>query len=178
MIDSLNIRLDDALQEVVRAMGKLRSLASRAEAASGMAEADVALQSIAGSGGDSRESRQAFRLMQQSTAEFKRQNFGGALYLANQAKAAVRAHRLAGGKLGNMRPGERSFALPVKLRTSARANVRNGPGTNFAVLFTAESGSSLSGVSYLGDWIRVTNDAGNEGWISHSLVDRRKDPGP
>ena len=45
LIDSLNARLDNALQEVVGAMGKLQSLATRAEAASAMAEADVALQS-------------------------------------------------------------------------------------------------------------------------------------
>ena len=175
VIDSLNARLDEALQEVVGAMGKLQSLTSRAEAASAMAEADVALQSITSSGRDSPESRQGLRLMQLSAAEFKRKNFGGALYLANQAKAAARAHLLAGGRLGNMRSGETPFAIPVKLHVSARANVRNGPGTTSAVSFTAESGSTLSGLSYLGDWIRVTNDAGNEGWILRSLVLRRAD---
>jgi hypothetical protein len=175
VIDSLNARLDEAVQEVVGAMGKLQSLATRAEAASAMGEADVALQSITSSGRDSPESRQAFRLMQQSTAEFKRKNFAGALYLANQAKAAARAHRFMVGRLGSMRPGEIPFAVPVKLRVSGRANVRNGPGTNFAVSSTAESGGNLSGLSYLGDWIRVTNDAGNEGWISRSLVVRRVD---
>jgi uncharacterized coiled-coil protein SlyX len=175
VIDSLNARLDEALQEVVGAMGKLQSLTSRAEAASAMAEADVALQSITTSGRDSPESRQGLRLMQLSTAEFKRKNFGGALYLANQAKVAARAHLLAGGRLGNMRSGETPFAVPVKLHVSGRANIRNGPGTNFAVSFTAESSSTLSGLSYLGEWIRVTNDAGNEGWISRSLVARRAD---
>jgi uncharacterized coiled-coil protein SlyX len=175
VIDSLNARLDEALQEVVGAMGKLQSLTSRAEAASAMAEADVALQSITSSGRDSPESRQGLRLMQLSAGEFKRKNFGGALYLANQAKAAARAHLLAGGRLGNMRSGETPFAVPVKLHVSARANVRNGPGTNFAVSFTAEPSSTLSGLSYLGDWIRVTNDAGNEGWILRSLVLRRAD---
>ncbi len=174
VIDSLNARLDEALQEVVGVMGKLQSLATRAEAASTMAEADVALQSIANSGRDSRESRQASRLMQQSTAEFKRKNFGGALYLANQAKAAARVHGL-GGRLGKLRPGEVPFAVPVKLRASGRANVRSGPGTNFAISFAAESGGALSGLSYLGDWIRVSNDAGSEGWISRSLVVRPVD---
>src|SRR6185295_6958483 len=175
VIDGLNARLDEALQEVVGAMGKLQSLTSRAEAASAMAEADVALQAITSSGRESSQSRQGLRLMQLSSAEFKRKNFGGALYLANQAKAAARAHQLAGGRLGNMRSGETPFAVPVKLRASARANVRNGPGTNFAVSFTAESNSALSGLSYLGDWIRVTNDAGTEGWVSRSLVVRHAD---
>jgi uncharacterized coiled-coil protein SlyX len=170
VIDSLSARLEEALQEVVRTMGKLQSVATRAEAASAMAEADVALQSITGSGRDSPEFRQALRLMQQSAVEFKRQNFGGALYLANQAKAATRTQSRAGGKSSNMRPGEIPFSVPVKLRVSARANVRSGPGTNFAVLFSADPGGALSGLSHIGDWIRVTNDAGNEGWISRSLV--------
>jgi len=170
-IESLETRLEQALQEVVGTMGKLRSLATRAEAASAMAEADVALQSAGNPGRDSSESKQALRLMQQSSAEFKRKNFGGALYLANQAKAAVRPRGVGAGG-GNMRPGEIPFATPVKLRVSARANVRNGPGMDFTVLFTAESGLALSGLSYLGEWIRVTNQAGNEGWIFGSLVAR------
>ncbi len=176
MNESLNARLEEALQEVVGAMAKLQSLATRAEAASAMAEADVALQSIAGAGGDSAASRQAARLMQQSTGEFKRKNFGGALYLANQAKAAARTHGI-GARLGNLRPGEVPFAVPVKLRVGTRANVRNGPGMNFAIAFTLQPGGVLSGLSYFEDWVRVTNDAGIEGWVARSLVVRRAEPG-
>lgn len=177
LIESLNTRLDQALQEVVGTMRKLRSLATRAEAASAMAEADVALQSIGGSGRDSPEFRQASRLMQQSSDEFKRSNFGGALYLAVQARAMARLHG-AGGGVGKLRPGEVAFAAPVKLRASTRSNVRAGPGTNFPVSFSTESGSALSGLSYLGEWIRVTNGASEEGWIHGSLVSRRKNTNP
>jgi len=173
-IEALEARLEQALQEVVGTMGKLRSLATRAEAASAMAEADVALKSTGNPGGDSTELKQASRLMQRSSAEFKRRNFGGALYLANQAKAAARPRGLPGGP-GNMRPGEVAFAGPVKLSARTRANVRSGPGLDFAVSFTADSGVALSGLSYLGEWVRVTNDAGNEGWIFGSLVGRRED---
>jgi len=173
-IESLEARLEQALREVVGTMGKLRSLATRAEAASAMAETDVALRSTGTSDADSPESKQARRLMQQSSAEFKRNNFGGALYLANQAKAAARPRGLP-GRLGNMRPGEVAFAGPVKLSARTRANVRSGPSLDFAVSFTADSGVALSGLSYLGEWIRVTNDAGNEGWIFGSLVGRREE---
>jgi hypothetical protein len=177
LVESLNMRLEQALQEVVSAMGKLRSLATRAEAASAMGEADVALQAAANSGRDSPETRQASRLMKQSASEFKRKNFGGALYLANQAKAAVRIQGL-GVSLGNLRSGEVPFAIAVKLRTSARANVRTGPSMSFPVSYTAEAGAPLSGLSYLGDWVRVTNESGNEGWISRTLVARRAEPIP
>src|SRR3954471_5432649 len=45
-VEELQGRLDDARREVVRAMAKLQSLATRAEAASGMAEAEIALQAL------------------------------------------------------------------------------------------------------------------------------------
>ena len=45
-VEDLQSRLDDTRQEVVRAMAKLQTLATRAEAASGMAEAELALQSL------------------------------------------------------------------------------------------------------------------------------------
>jgi uncharacterized protein YgiM (DUF1202 family) len=173
-IESLESRLEQALQEVVIAMRKLRSLATRAEAASAMAETDVALQSIGSSGHESPELKQAIRLMQQSSDEFKRSNFGGALFLANQAKSVVRLHG-AGGSAGNPQAGEIRFAGPVKLNASKRSNVREGPGTNFAVAFTADAGSALSGLSYHNEWIRVLDDAGNEGWIFATLVVRPKD---
>ena len=47
-IEALTRQLDDARQEVVRAMAKLRTLATRAEAASGMAEAEIAVQTLRG----------------------------------------------------------------------------------------------------------------------------------
>jgi uncharacterized coiled-coil protein SlyX len=177
LIESLNTRLDQALQEVVATMGKLRSLATRAEAASAMAEADVALKSIANPGRESTESKQALRLMQQSGDEFRRKNFGGALYLANQAKALARQHG-AGSAVSKMRPKEVAFAGPVKLRTGMHANVRVGPGMNFPVAFATDRGTTLSGVSYLGEWIRVTNESGSEGWIFGSLVSRLGDQNP
>ena len=172
LIESLNTRLEQALQEVVGTMRKLRSLATRAEAASAMAEADVALQSIGRAGRDSPELKQASRLMQQSSDEFKRGNYGGALYLAVQARAMARLHGLGRG-VGKLRPGEVAFAAPVRLRATSRSNVRAGPGTNFPVSFSTDSGSALSGLSHLGEWIRVANDAGGEGWIYASLVSRK-----
>src|SRR5689334_14116072 len=43
-VDNLEEQLDEARREVVRSMARLTSVASRAEAASGIAEAELALQ--------------------------------------------------------------------------------------------------------------------------------------
>lgn len=174
-VEDLQTRLEDARAEVVRAMAKLQTVASRAEAASGMAEAEVALQSLRSSASlQPAEAAQVARLVAQSSAEFDKQNYGGALYLATQAKAlaaAMRA-RVANASRAGPRPGETPFALPIRLRVVSQGNVREGPGTHFAILFGVESGSALTGYSHTDEWIRITDQGGRSGWIFRSLVAR------
>ncbi len=177
-VEELQARLDDARREVVRAMAKLQSLATRAEAASGMAEAEIALQALRTSGNPQGvpELGQAAQLLQLATAEFDKQNYGGALYLANQAKEAAAAGqgRVASVERGALRQGEVPFALPLRLQTDGRANVRSGPGSGFDVAFTLDAGASLTGYSYVDQWVRVTDDAGRAGWVHQSLIGRRQ----
>jgi uncharacterized coiled-coil protein SlyX len=173
-IEDLQVRLDDTRAEVVRAMAKLQSVASRAQAASAMAEAEVALQTMkSGVTADPPEAAQVTRLVRQSATEFDKANYGGALYLANQAKTVATSYR---GRLGvsreGARPGETLFAVPIKLKTTSRGNVREGPGTNFAVSFTADPGSSITGYSYADEWVRISDDGGRTGWIHQTLVAR------
>jgi uncharacterized protein YraI len=173
-IEDLQTRLEDTRAEVVRAMAKLQSMASRAQAASAMAEAEVALQTMkAGPSADPPEAAQVASLVRQSAAAFDKSNYGGALYLAQQAKTVALGYR---GRLGQSRegarPGETLFAVPIKLKTTSRGNVREGPGTNFPVSFTAESGSSITGFSYADEWVRIADDTGRTGWIHQTLVAR------
>lgn len=175
-VEELETRLDDTRGEVVRTMAKLQTVASRAEAASGMAEAEIALQSLkAGNGQQSSEVAQVTALVRQSTAEFNKQNYGGALYLAGQAKALAGSSRghIAGASSGSSRAGETPFAAPLRLKSSGRGNVREGPGTKYDVAFSLESGAPLTGISYVDEWIRVSDDSGRTGWIFRSLVTRR-----
>jgi hypothetical protein len=173
-IEDLQARLDETRAEVVRAMAKLQSVASRAQAASAMAEAEVALQTMkSGVTTDPPEATQVTRLVRQSATEFDKANYVGALYLASQAKTVASSYR---GRLGvsreGARPGETLFAVPIKLKTTSRGNVREGPGTNFAISFTADPGSSITGYSYADEWVRISDDGGRTGWIHQTLVAR------
>jgi len=177
MVEDLDARLEAARRDVVRAMAKLRTLATRAEAASAMAEADVALQSLSRTARDAQETRQVRELMQQSTAEISKQNYGGALYLANQAKTLLaRAPRLGGGNRNGKLPGEKAFLVPLRLEATGAGHVRKGPGQDYAVLFTLKSGMVLTGRSYMGEWVRVSDASGREGWIDLSRLARRAEP--
>ena len=179
-VDELQSRLDDARREVVRAMAKLQSLATRAEAASGMAEAEIALQALRTGNGNnapaSPEYDQGSHLLQLATAEFDQQNYAGALYLATEAKNAAAAGQ---GRVGSddrqtTRKGEVPFALPLRLQTTGRANVREGPGSGFKVLFTLETGVPIVAYSYVEEWVRIKDDSDRPGWIHQTLIDRRQ----
>ena len=173
-VSQLQARLREAQTEVVRAMGRMQSLATRAEAASGMAEAEIALQALPGSA-TTGSAADASAFMAQSVAEFEKQNYGGALYLANEAKDAASAARAQVADTGGLelRPGEDLFDLPLTLETTTGANVRNGPGTGFDVLFVLQAGAALTAHSSSEQWLRVTDGSGRRGWISQSIIRQR-----
>ena len=170
-------QLAAARQEVVRNMAKLQSQASRAEAASGMAEAEIALEALGRtpSGRELAEFSQAEALVSESTAEFNGENYGGALYLATQARTFARTgqSRLRSGAGASLQAGESLFAVPVPLETARRSNVRDGPGLSFDVLFTLDASTPLMGQSYTSQWVRVVDDEDREGWVYHNLVTGR-----
>ena len=173
-IRQLEESLDATRQEVVRNLAKLQSQASRAEAASGLAEAEIALQSLARleGGASTPEYRQAQARIEESGVEVGRENYGGALYRSNQARIEARQAqaRLAGGG-GPLRAGETVFAAEVPLETGdGRTNVRSGPGLAFDVLFTLDPATRLTGRSYTDEWVRISDTQGREGWIFHTLV--------
>ncbi len=178
-VEELQDRLDDARREVVRAMAKLQSLATRAEAASGMAEAEIALEALRsanGGGGSagSPELAQGTQLLQLATAEFDKQNYAGALYLATQAKnAAAAGQGRVTSERGTPRTGEIPFALPLHLQTTGRANVREGPGANFRVSYTLDAGAAVTAYAYVDQWVRVADESDRPGWIHQGLIGRR-----
>ena len=176
-IEDLQNLLDLARQEVVRVQAKLATGATRAEAASAIAEAEIAVQQLRSSGGQQAASEisQASRLLQQSSLEFNKPNYGGALYLANEAKriAGVGRGRVSSSGRQGLLPGESLFAVPLRLKALSRCNVRTGPSTSNRVLFTMEGETPVTGYGYVEGWIRVTDESGRSGWVSRSLVGRR-----
>jgi len=184
-VEDLQNRLEDTRREVVRSMAKVQTLATRAEAASGMAEAEIALQALRGAargGGagaagapSAADVARVKKLVDDATNEFNKQNYGGALYLANQAKSQAGGGRTrsTGADSPSPRPGELQFSVPVDLQATARCKLRDGPGTTFRVLATLESGTALTGLSHVDQWVRVTTDSGQTGWVFWNLVQRR-----
>jgi len=176
-IQVLEDQLEEARREVVRTMARSQTVASRAEAASGIAEAELAIRTLRTAAGrrPAPEVAPAERLLAESNGEFEKGNFGGALYLASQSRviAGQGTDRFSRTEAENLRPGETQFQVPLRLRSTSRANVRDGPGTGYRVLFTLDAEQPVTGSSYVEGWVRITDEQGRSGWIARSLVQSR-----
>lgn len=184
-LNSQQIMLDEAIQEVVRTKAKLRSLESKAEAASDMAEAEIAVKALKIKlGGRSRdpEIAKAEQLLKMSVKEFERENYGGALYLTNQAKGHIKTAQMHLGSrkmpLDGRRElepvaGETLFAQPIPLQVLKTSNLRERPALSSNILATLEKGTQLIGYSYKDEWVRVTMEDRTVGWIFQTLVGGR-----
>lgn len=176
-VEDLQSRLDETRTAVVKARSQVQMANGRAGAASGMAEAEVALRSLrAIAPPQYPDVQQASRLLRQSGDAFDRKNYGGAIFLAGQAKtvALTATSRLgAGNRLRTARTGEAPFAIPLRLKVTVASNVRDRPGSTYPVVFPVTPGVLLTGLSYVDDWIRVTDDRRRTGWINRGVVGRR-----
>lgn len=176
--DSQQKRLDAAIIEVVRAKAKLRSLESKAEAASTLAEAELAVKGLKRRGpspdaATAAEIATAEQLISMSIDEFNAQNFGGALYLANQTKGQVRTVQDRLDKpMGELAiEGEAAFAQPLTLQVLKEdCNLREGPGFQYKVIGRLSKNALVIGFSYKESWIRVETEAGTSGWVFRTLL--------
>lgn len=169
--------LDETIEEIVRAKGRLRGMENKAQAASQLAEAEIALKALEDLPGGSEvpEYGRAAELIESGTREFAKENYGGAIYLGNQAKTLI---SLAQARIGDRRRTERSedevsFQAPLPLAVSVNTNVRAGPGLDHQVITTLRGSSQVLGYSYRGEWVRVTLEDGREGWIHQTLLKSR-----
>ncbi len=177
-LDSQQITLEKAILEVVRGKAKLRSLESRAEAASNMAEAEIAVRVLKeqlGDGEQDPEVTKAEELLKMSALEFKKENYGGALYLTRQAKSHITAGKT---KLGvreekSAIQGEVVFEQPMPLQVLKKSNLREKPDIKSKILTTLKKGTPVVGYSYKGEWVRVKSEDGIGGWIFQNLVGGR-----
>ena len=173
-------QLDDAITEVVRTKAKLRSIESRAEAASTIAETEIAVKTMKSRMADTDVEgaaalSKADELLKLSAKEFKAQNYGGALYLAVQSKNQVVSGGMSLRDIDDKLTlsGEVFFDQPLPLVLAKNTNLRAGPETTFNILTTLEKGSAVVGYSHMGNWIRIDTEDGKTGWVYHSLVRAR-----
>ena len=173
-------RLDAAIVDVVRSKAKLRSIESKAEAVSTLAEAEIAVNEFkdqlpALDALATEEFVVAENLLKMSSEAFKDENFGGALYLANQSKAQVRAIKARFNQLTEdiAGEGETSFSQPLPLKVLKRSNFRQGPGLSEAIIGSLDPGTLVVGHAFKNNWVYIKTQQGVAGWIYLTLIGAR-----
>ncbi len=166
---------DQAIAEVVRSKAKLRSLESKAEAASDLAEAEIALKGVRAqfpAGEQAPALVQADQLLKMGGQEFQKGNYGGSLFLTSQARAKIRVAEVNVRVRRSLAPvtGEVRFAAPVDLQLIRTSNLRETPSLEAEVLATLPPGTALRGYSYKGSWVRVESSDHVAGWVFQGLV--------
>lgn len=175
----MNEERNEAVQEVVRTKSKLRGIESPAEAASTMAEVEIAMKQVKSAVAQTQQDlgpgiREAEQLLATGAKEFEKGNYGGAIYLATQAKSLIGTRReQIGAHNTALQPDEEPFAFPIALRTLTKSNVRSGPGLSFSVLRTLPTDTALLGLSYKNEWVRIRLDDDRDGWMHYKLVDNQ-----
>jgi len=176
-LEAMQGRIDEAIGEVVRAKANLMSAENRAEAASQMAEAEIALEALADvvGGAESESYGDALQMIGEAAREFEKENYGGAMFLASQAKAVISLEqfRLQDRVQIETSTGETAFEAPLPLRVTSNSNIREGPGRDFDVITTIGSGTEVTGHSYKGSWVRISLEDGTRGWVYQTLVGGR-----
>ncbi len=175
-VSDLQRSLNEARQEVVRVMARMQTIASRAEAASAIAEAEIAVNAQESTRPGADYLAQARSLLDQASGQFNSGNYGGALYLSGQARRLVQSGEAAlmGSGGSDLLPSETPFQMPVPVQTVRRSNMREGPGLEYGVISTLEPETPLTGLSYTSEWMRVRDGAGRTGWIFYSLLGARR----
>lgn len=168
---------DEAVLEVVRTKAKLRSIESRAEAASTLAEAEIALKNLkervsSETKAQSKIFAKAELLLEMSALELKRENYGGALYLSGQAMGRIKAIQVDLNRQPEnpSAPDEKLFPQPLPLKVLKRSNLRSSPDLSSNIVKVLGKETLIIGYAHKHNWIRVQTEDGGSGWIYQTLV--------
>lgn len=161
--------------EVARAAVKLRRLATQADAASDLAEVEVALQALWAETHRPRAAAQlvqAQRILDAGAAAFVQGDYGVAVELAAQSQAMIDMVN------GRRRPEsaarnalEVAFKVPVMMCTRIDSNLRAQPGRTAPGLGVLQKGTPLQVHAYRGEWLRVRTEDGRAGWVFGPLLE-------
>jgi hypothetical protein len=169
--------LQESSRQAARATVKLHRLATQADAASYIAEVEVALATLrssteAGSGASLFAVAQ--EILQSAAAPFARGDYGAAMDRAAQAQQLIAM--LASNRVRSMQPARASelpFQVPIPLRVKIDSNLRRQPRGNAKVLGVLKESTPLTAHAYKGNWLRVEASDGRSGWVHQSLFTKQ-----
>lgn len=114
---------------------------------------------------------QVDRLMAESKVELEQGNYDTAVSRASQAVELTRTIRIKKAMNGRIKASSYAeFFRPLRLHLAKRSNIRKNPTEQGKILATLAPGTPVTASGYQGDWIKVTSNIAQEGWIHYSLL--------
>jgi len=161
--------LQESTREVTRAKVKLRRLATQADAASYIAEVEVAMESLRSSlGAESTVPLMALSqaILDSTAAPFAQGDYGVAMDRAAQAEQLIALARYQARPQSRLRaPGEVPLQMPIPLKVTSDSKLRRQPLRKARVVGVLKKGSPLVALAYKGRWMRVEGDDRRAGWV-------------
>jgi hypothetical protein len=167
--------LQESTREAARAKVKLRRLATQADAASYIAEVEVAFESQHLSLGTTATvplMELARGFLESAAAPFAQGQYGAAMERAAQAEQliAVAAEDQVRAGLRTRVPGEMRLQVAIALKVTADSNLRRQPLLKASIVGVLKKNSLLVARAYKGGWLFVESEDGRVGWVSQTQL--------
>jgi hypothetical protein len=147
--------------EVIRTKARLKGTATKAEASSAIAEAQILVGRLDGRGQSAARGQE---LIAKAEELLRQENFSAAAFFALRAQEV--ATRAAEGRQAVERPAPKARYM-VRV---AQANIRRGPALGEPVIGRAPRQAEVAALAVRGEWVKVSH-AGVTGWIHASLLE-------
>lgn len=169
--------IQETTREATRAKARLRRLATQADAASYLAEVEVALKALRAQLPPTPPQpllALAQGLLDSAAAPFKEGDYGAAMDRAAQAEQLVTVVADQAPQAGRARvPGEIALSIAIPLRVVTDSQLRREPAPRAVVVTAVKKDSAVTAHAYKGSWMRVETEDGRSGWMSQAQLAAR-----
>ncbi len=169
--------LQATTSQATRAQVKLRRMATQTDAASTLAEVEVAMETLMSAGitpSQQGMQAQAQRFLDAADAAYAKGDFAMTVDRATQSREIIEMlQSRRTGKTASLRRVPITFEAPVPLRTRTDCNLRQLPSGRSRIVTVLKKGSALMAVVYQGNWLRIETEDGQTGWVLNTLVEAR-----
>ena len=169
--------IQESTREVTRAKAKLRRLATQADAASYIAEVEVALAGQRSPPANAAPLLALAQALLDSTAvPFAQADYATAMDRAAQAEQLVAVVADSGAPSSPSRsraPSEILLQVTIPLRSAVDTRLRREPQAKAPVVTAVKKDSALLAHAYKGSWMRVETEDGQVGWIPNTELGPR-----
>ncbi len=180
-IDKIKFTQEHLTQEIAHTKAMLPTLHTKVEVVTYLAEVETDINAAKelASDGEQLIFVQVDRFIAESKVELEQGNYDKAVSRASQAMELTQAIRIQTAM--NKRMAESTYAefiRPLRLHLTKRSNIRKKPTERGKILVTLAPGTPVTARGYQGNWIKVTSDVAQEGWIHYSLLAVPETPPP